>query len=72
MKLMPQAGQNSLSDWLQAIALVPLIRVLGDIAKMHGYPIGWLWRLRHHPPDWHQMPVSKDAVTPVAQNTESQ
>jgi hypothetical protein len=32
---------------LYAIALVPLIRVVGDVAKMIGYPAGWMWRLRH-------------------------
>ena len=32
---------------LHAIALVPLIRLVGDVAKMLGYPAGWAWRLRH-------------------------
>lgn len=31
----------------QAILLVPLIRGLGDVAKMAGYPAGWIWRLRN-------------------------
>jgi glycosyltransferase involved in cell wall biosynthesis len=31
---------------------IPVIRVVGDIAKMLGYPVGWVWRLRHHPPNW--------------------
>jgi glycosyltransferase involved in cell wall biosynthesis len=30
-----------------ALALVPVIRVVGDVAKMCGYPVGRLWRLRH-------------------------
>jgi glycosyltransferase involved in cell wall biosynthesis len=30
-----------------ALALVPVIRVVGDVAKMLGYPVGRLWRLRH-------------------------
>ena len=30
----------------QAIALVPIIRLLGDVAKMAGYPVGVLRRLR--------------------------
>ncbi len=34
----------------QAILLVPLIRLVGDVAKMLGYPVGWAWRLRH----WRQ------------------
>ena len=37
---MPFAGR------LQAIALVPVIRVVGDVAKMIGYPVGVVWRLR--------------------------
>ena len=32
---------------LQAILLVPVIRVVGDVAKMIGYPVGLFWRLRH-------------------------
>ena len=40
--------------WLYCIALVPLIRVTGDLAKMLGYPAGWRWRLRHGPPDWRE------------------
>ena len=32
---------------LKAAALVPVIRVVGDVAKMVGYPVGWVWRLRH-------------------------
>jgi glycosyltransferase involved in cell wall biosynthesis len=36
-------------DRLQAILWVPTIRVAGDVAKMIGYPVGWLWRLRHLP-----------------------
>jgi len=31
---------------LSALALVPLIRVKGDLAKVAGYPVGWAWRLR--------------------------
>jgi hypothetical protein len=32
---------------LAAIALVPVIRVVGDVAKMLGYPVGILWRRRN-------------------------
>lgn len=31
----------------RALALVPAIRVLGDAAKMAGYPAGWLWRIKN-------------------------
>jgi hypothetical protein len=38
---------------LKAALLVPLIRVVGDVAKMLGYPVGVLWRFNrresHHP-----------------------
>lgn len=29
---------------LRALSLIPLIRLIGDLAKMLGYPIGLLWR----------------------------
>ncbi len=34
---------------LKTIALVPVIRVVGDVAKMLGYPVGVRWRLRNRP-----------------------
>ncbi len=37
---------------LKAVLLVPIIRILGDIAKMIGYPAGLRWRRIHQPPDW--------------------
>ncbi|MEP7200537.1 MAG: glycosyltransferase, partial [Chloroflexota bacterium] len=33
---------------IYAIALVPIIRVMGDVAKMSGYPVGAWWRIRQH------------------------
>jgi len=32
---------------LGAILCIPLIRAIGDLAKMLGYPVGVCWRLRH-------------------------
>jgi glycosyltransferase involved in cell wall biosynthesis len=32
---------------LQAVFLVPIIRATGDIAKMLGFPAGWVWRLQN-------------------------
>ncbi|PIE81939.1 MAG: glycosyl transferase [Chloroflexi bacterium] len=32
---------------VRAFALIPVIRLVGDIAKMLGYPVGLVWRLRH-------------------------
>lgn len=39
---------------LTAAALVPVIRVVGDLAKLAGYPVGLVWRWRHRAtiPDW--------------------
>ncbi len=51
--VMRTAPQTSLGAWLQAILWIPVIRVVGDVAKMVGYPAGWRWRLQQHPPDWH-------------------
>lgn len=31
---------------LRAFALIPIIRFVGDVAKMLGYPVGLVWRLR--------------------------
>ncbi len=31
---------------LRAFALIPIIRLVGDIAKMLGYPVGLIWRYR--------------------------
>jgi hypothetical protein len=35
----------------QAALLVPWLRLVGDVAKMLGYPAGLLWRWRHRCPD---------------------
>lgn len=35
---------------LQAVALVPVVRLVGDFAKMVGYPVGLAWRRRNGPP----------------------
>ena len=42
-------GRHRLSPWKlgEAILLIPLIRLVGDVAKMLGYPVGWLWRLKN-------------------------
>lgn len=39
------------TQWLQAALLTPLIRVVGDAAKMVGYPVGlwWRWQQRQRP-----------------------
>jgi hypothetical protein len=37
---------------LKAGLLVPVIRVAGDVAKMIGYPVGLVWRVKNKPPKW--------------------
>lgn len=38
-------------EQVQAVAYLPVIRLVGDVAKMAGYPSGWWWRWCHGPPD---------------------
>ncbi len=45
-RLLPLLPMLSPLDKLKALLLVPLIRIIGDIAKMAGYPVGVLWRWR--------------------------
>ncbi len=47
---------------LCAILLVPCIRLVGDVAKMVGYPVGWVWRWRHRAeiPDWRSGPHGQE------------
>jgi glycosyltransferase involved in cell wall biosynthesis len=42
-------GNLSFLERLEAIFWVPIIRVIGDIAKMIGYPVGLKWRWRRLP-----------------------
>lgn len=44
-RLLPQLRGRSFGEWLHALALVPAIRVVGDTAKMAGYPVGVWQRL---------------------------
>jgi glycosyltransferase involved in cell wall biosynthesis len=46
VRLMPYLSAMTWPAATYALALVPLIRLVGDAAKMLGYPVGVLWRLR--------------------------
>jgi len=48
-RLLPMLHPMGWGERIQAILWVPVIRITGDVAKMLGYPIGWLWRIRHLP-----------------------
>jgi len=53
-RLWPMLAPYGLLDRLKALLLVPVIRVVGDIAKMLGYPVGLRWRWRNlHRPEVH-------------------
>lgn len=52
---------------LTAIASVPVIRPVGDLAKMCGYPVGMLWRIRHHGLSW----TWRDGISPLLDATEA-
>ncbi len=46
-RLWPMLAPYGPFDRLKAVLLVPVIRVVGDVAKMTGYPVGLGWRLRN-------------------------
>jgi len=46
-RLRPYLPALTPGDRFRAVLLVPSIRAVGDVAKMIGYPAGWIWRLRH-------------------------
>lgn len=43
---LPQWQTLSVIEKIKALALIPIIRVVGDIAKMVGYPVGVWWRMK--------------------------
>ena len=49
-RLMQLSRTLPTGERLKAAALVPVIRLVGDVAKMLGYPAGLWWRWRHRPP----------------------
>jgi glycosyltransferase involved in cell wall biosynthesis len=51
-RLMKLARDLSALEKVKAALLVPVIRVAGDVAKMVGYPVGIVWRLKNKPPKW--------------------
>jgi glycosyltransferase involved in cell wall biosynthesis len=47
-RLIPWLAPLTMAERTTALAAVPLIRIVGDLAKMAGYPVGLLWRWRHY------------------------
>lgn len=50
--VMASAPDQSATAWVKAALWIPVIRVVGDIAKMAGYPVGLQWRRQNNPPEW--------------------
>jgi hypothetical protein len=50
-RLLPAMSGRPLLEKVKALLWVPAIRVVGDLAKMGGYPVGlvWRWKNRHRP-----------------------
>jgi N-acetylglucosaminyl-diphospho-decaprenol L-rhamnosyltransferase len=46
------AAGDHWSHVMAGLALIPLIRLVGDVAKMLGYPVGVRWRHRSRPIRW--------------------
>jgi len=46
-RLQPHLPNLGSIERVKAVLLIPVIRAVGDLAKMLGYPAGWLWRLRN-------------------------
>jgi glycosyltransferase involved in cell wall biosynthesis len=46
-RLRPHLPHLAPIERVKAVLLVPVIRADGDVAKMLGYPAGWVWRLRN-------------------------
>lgn len=48
-RLLPMLRGHTPVSALYALCLVPVIRLVGDVAKMLGYPVGVRWRRRRRP-----------------------
>jgi glycosyltransferase involved in cell wall biosynthesis len=53
-RLWPMLASYGFLDRLRAVCLVPVVRAVGDVAKMLGYPQGLAWRWQNwHRPEIH-------------------
>ncbi|MCD6302907.1 MAG: glycosyltransferase [Anaerolineae bacterium] len=46
-RLLPELKRSRWKDAVVMLALLPVIVITGDLAKMAGYPVGLVWRWRH-------------------------
>jgi glycosyltransferase involved in cell wall biosynthesis len=47
LRLLPHLRGRPRREQAYALALVPVVRLVGDVAKMLGYPVGLWWRIRN-------------------------
>ena len=63
-RLQPHLPNLGSIERMKAVLLIPMIREVGDLAKMLGYPAGWLWRLRNWGrPEVHWRKTAPEAKT---------
>lgn len=55
-----------------AVAMAPVLRLTGDLAKMAGYPVGLAWRYRRYGlrKGWPSIPEQRDSAGPTSGATE--
>jgi glycosyltransferase involved in cell wall biosynthesis len=58
-RLLPTLRDLPVPSKLYVVALVPIIRITGDVAKMLGYPVGAVWRVKkgNQPEDKFSSPM---------------
>ncbi|HOU23972.1 MAG TPA: glycosyltransferase [Anaerolineae bacterium] len=61
-RLWPELRPLSSAERVAAVLWVPVIRVTGDLAKMAGYPVGVLWRLKRRDqlPNWRAVDSTRE------------
>lgn len=62
-RLLPHITGAPAREWLVAAGTIPLIRLVGDVAKMAGYPAGLIWRARRYGPRHSWRTIVADPTT---------
>ena len=65
-RLAPWLARLGTTERIAAIGFVPAIRLIGDLAKMAGYPVGLVWRWRRYGlrRDWRSIGRDPAAIPP--------
>ncbi|MDI3339545.1 MAG: glycosyltransferase [Sphaerobacter sp.] len=64
LRLWRRRAELPARDLLLAAALAPLLRLVGDVAKMCGYPVGVAWRARRFGlrVSWQRIPETRESA----------